>query len=107
MDKIIFIPTQKPQAQGGPHFLAFHTQPCADVLRFLSAIDFGALLVRLVMMTIFFKLQAGMSLVSSAPHCARPAPRHAHATPKINRLKSLYSTSLDSLLGPLKCFNFF
>jgi hypothetical protein len=46
MDKIIFIPTQKPQAQDGTRFLAFHTPPCADFLIFLSASNFGAPLAR-------------------------------------------------------------
>jgi hypothetical protein len=36
---------------------------------------------------IFFKLQAGVSLVSSAPP---PIPCHARTTPKTDRLKSLY-----------------
>jgi hypothetical protein len=44
MDKIIFIPTQKSQAQGGVRYLAFHAQPCANFLRCLSAINFGAML---------------------------------------------------------------
>jgi hypothetical protein len=43
MDKIIFIPTQKPLAQGGVRFLDFHA---ANFLRFSSAIDFGAPLAR-------------------------------------------------------------
>ena len=79
-DKIIFIPTQKPQAQGGARFSAFHAPPCANFLRFLSAINFGAPLARLVKTTIFFKLQAGVSLVSSAPPplLPRPAPRPCH-----------------------------
>jgi hypothetical protein len=47
MDKIIFIPTQKPLAQGGVHFLDFHAPPCANFLRFLSAIDSGAPLAHL------------------------------------------------------------
>jgi hypothetical protein len=76
--------------QGGARFLAFHARLCADFLRFLSAIDFGAPLARLVKTTIFFKLQAGVSVVSSAPHRARLALRHTRATPKMDRLKSLY-----------------
>jgi hypothetical protein len=45
-DNIIFIPTQKPQAQGGTHFSAFHVPPFADFLRCLSEINFGAPLAR-------------------------------------------------------------
>ena len=45
-EKMIFIPTLKPLAQGGVRFLDFHTPPCADFLRFSSAIDFGAPLAR-------------------------------------------------------------
>ena len=80
MDKILFIPTQKPQAQGGARFSAFQAPPCADFLRFLSAINYGAPLARLVKTTIFFKLQAGVSLVSSAPPLRphRPAPQPCH-----------------------------
>ena len=74
---------QKPQAQGEARFLAFHPQPCTDFVRFLPAIDFGALLARLVKTTIFFKLQAGVSLVSSAPPLCPHRPRHAHVTPKL------------------------
>ncbi len=77
MDKIIFIPKQKPQAQGGASFSAFHAPPCANFLRFLSAIDVGAPLARYVKTTIFFNFQADVSLVSSAPP-PRPKPR---ATP--------------------------
>ncbi len=81
---------QKPQAQGGARLLAFHAPPCADFLRFLSAIDFGTPLARLVKTTIFFKLQTGVSLVSSAPppHPHRPVPHPRHT--QIKRLKSLY-----------------
>ena len=46
-EKMIVIPTLKPLAQGGVRFLDFHTPPCADFLRFSSAIDFGAPLARL------------------------------------------------------------
>jgi hypothetical protein len=44
-EKMIFIPTLKPLAQGGVRFSDFHAPPCADFPRFshlLSAIDFGA-----------------------------------------------------------------
>ncbi len=77
----------QPQAQGGARFLAFHAPPCADFLRFSSAIDFGAPLARLVKTSIFFKLQAGVSLVSAAPTPPRttPAPH-----PKSTIQKSLY-----------------
>jgi hypothetical protein len=53
--------------QGGA-LLAFHAPHCADFLRFLSVID---------VCTIFFKLQADVSLVSSAPplRLPRPVPR--------------------------------
>jgi hypothetical protein len=44
----------------------------------LSAIDFGATLAGLATTAIFFKLQAGMVLVSSAPS---PPPTCAHAAP--------------------------
>jgi hypothetical protein len=44
--------------------------------------------------TIFFKLQAGVSLVSSAPpprlHRTTPRPRPTPAAPEFDRLKSLY-----------------
>jgi hypothetical protein len=33
---------QKPLAQGGVRFLDFHAPPCANFLRFSSAIDFHA-----------------------------------------------------------------
>ena len=95
---------QKPRAQGGARFSAFHAPPCADFLRFLSAIDFGAPLARLVKMTIFFKLQAGVSLVSSAPpprlQCPAPRLRHTQNRPfKITLLvqKRGHVNNLDSL----------
>jgi hypothetical protein len=43
-EKMIFIPTLKPLAQGGVRFSDFHAPPCADFCTYLSAIDFGALL---------------------------------------------------------------
>jgi hypothetical protein len=46
MDKMIFIPTTKPQAQGGVRFLAFHAPPCAIFSRYLLAVNLGATLVR-------------------------------------------------------------
>jgi hypothetical protein len=35
MEKMIFIPTLKPLAQGGVRFSDFHAPPCANFLGFL------------------------------------------------------------------------
>ncbi len=78
---------QRPQVKVGCIFWLL--PPCANFLRFLSAINFGTPLARLVKTTIFFKLQAGVSIVSSAPQSRprRPAPRLRHT--QIDCLKSL------------------
>jgi hypothetical protein len=70
---MIFIPTLKPLAQGGVRFSDFHAPPCADFRTFSSAIDFGGTAGSFSKTTIFFKLQAGVSLVSSAPPPRYPA----------------------------------
>jgi hypothetical protein len=57
-EKMIFIPTLKPLAQGGVRFSDFHAPPCADFHTFLSAIDFCAPLEHLTRLPSFsnFKL---------------------------------------------------
>ena len=72
-DEMIFIPSQKPQAQGEVRFSDFHAPPCANFLRFSSAIDFGALLAHSVKTTI---------LCPPCPRHAGAALRHARATLK-------------------------
>jgi len=69
-EKMIFIPTLKPQAQGRPTLRRFSHLFVSD--RFWCTP--GAFSKT----TIFFKLQAGVSLVSSAPS---PRPHHAPAPP--------------------------
>ena len=94
MEKMIFIPTLKPLAQGGVRFSNFHAPPCANFCTFLSAIDFGGTAGAFSKTTIFFKLQAGVSLVSSTPpprlHRTTPRPRPTPAAPEFDRLKPLY-----------------
>jgi hypothetical protein len=86
-EKMIFIPTLKPPAQGGVRFSDFHAPPCADFRTFSSAIDFGCTAGAFSKTTIFFKLQAGVSLVSSAPsprlHRTTPRRRPTPAAPEL------------------------
>jgi len=89
---MIFIPTQKPQAQGGVRFSDFHAPPCADFCTFLSAIDFGAPLARLARLPSFsnFKLAVPCVLhASTTLHHACTTPPPHPAAPEFDRLKSL------------------
>jgi hypothetical protein len=93
-EKMIFIPTLKPPVQGGVRFSNFHAPPCADFRTFLSAINFGGTAGAFSKTTIFFKLQADVSLVSSAPpprlHRTRPRPRPTPAAPELTKTTLLY-----------------
>jgi hypothetical protein len=84
------IPTLKPLAQGGVRFSDFQAPPCADFLGFLHLFisdRFCGTAGAFSKTTIFFKLQAVVSLVSSAPppriHRTTPRPRPTPAAPEL------------------------
>jgi hypothetical protein len=87
---MIFIPTLKPLAQGGVRFSDFHLAPISH--HFVSD-RFWRTAGAFSKTTIFFKLQAGVSFVSSAPpprlHRTTPRPRPTPAAPEFDHLKSL------------------
>jgi len=83
---MVFIPTQKLQAQGGVHFSDFHAPPCADFRTFLSAIDFGTPLARLARLPSFSNLKLACPLCPLRLHRARTTPHHAPAPPPPHRI---------------------
>jgi hypothetical protein len=94
MEKMIFIPTLKPMAQGGVRFSDFHAPPCADFRTILSEIDFGAPLAHLARLPSFSNLKLVCPLCPPRLHHASttpaPRPRPTPAAPEFDRLKSLY-----------------
>jgi hypothetical protein len=79
---MIFIPTLKPQAQGGVRFSDFNAPPCADFRTFLSAIDFGALLARLARLPSFSNFKLACPLCPPRFHHAASHPHHTPAPPR-------------------------
>ena len=80
-EKMIFIPTLKPLAQGGVRFSDFHAPPCADFRTFLSAIDFGAPLAHSARLPSFSNFKLACPLCPPRLHHASTAPRPAPAPP--------------------------
>jgi hypothetical protein len=81
MEKMIFIPTLKPLAQGGVRFSDFHAPPCADFRTILSAIDFGAPLAHSERLPSFSNFKLVCPLCPPRLHHASTAPRPAPAPP--------------------------
>jgi len=94
---MIFIPTLKPQAQGGVRFSDFHAPPFADFHTFLSVMDFGAPLARLARLSSFSNFKLACPLCPPRLHRAStapaPRPRPSPAAPEFDCLKSLYYAS--------------
>ena len=81
MDNIIYIPMQKPQAQGGPRFRLF-TPHLAPIF---SDFHQRSMLMHFSKMVIFFKLHLACPLCPPHLHHARaaptPRPRHTQNRP--------------------------
>jgi hypothetical protein len=91
-EKMIFIPTLKPLAQGGVRFSDVHAPPCADFRTFLSAIDFDAPLAHLARRPSFSNFKLACPLCPPRLHHASTRttpPRPTPAAPEFDRLKSL------------------
>ena len=73
-------------ARWGERFSAFHAQPCADFLKFSSAIDFGAPLARLVRQPSFSNFELACPLCPPCLHGPRaaPAPRPLHTQTRLS-----------------------
>ncbi len=73
---------QKPQAQGGLHFLAFHAPPCADFLRFFISDQFWRTAGAFSKDDHLFQTSSWrvpcVLHASTAPAPPRPAPRPHH-----------------------------
>jgi hypothetical protein len=74
MEKMIYIPTLKPPAQGGVRFSDFHAPPCADFRTFSSAIDFGGTAGAFSKTTIFSNFKLACPLCPPRLHHASTAP---------------------------------